>query len=158
MQIVMEIAVLVFPVFASYALRSHAVTSRLSDLLSKEIDGLSPSQVQKLIAPRAQWVTLLTAAVLGSLLLGLAFHLLHWYWAIALFLGSCLLMLLMNFFVPTEKNRHYLMVILKNIARKIERCEQEGDDEQIEALRDLSDRLQSISGRKQLFDDTGPTY
>ena len=63
MHIIMEIAVLVFPVFASYALRSHAVTSRLSELLSKEIDGLSPSQVQKLIAPRAQGITLLAAAM-----------------------------------------------------------------------------------------------
>ena len=67
-------------------------------------------------------------------------------------------MLLMNFFVPTEKNRHYLMVILKNLSRKTERCEREGDVEQVEALRDLAERLQSISVRKQLFDDSGPTY
>lgn len=158
MQILMEIAVLVFPVFASYALRSHGVTQRLADLLSREVEGLSTGQLQKLIAPRAQWVTLLTASVLGSMVLGLAFYLLPWYWALALFFGSCLLVLLMNFFVPSEKTRHYLMVILKNMDRRIAKSEAEGDPEQAAALRDLAERLKSVSARKQLFDDKGPTY
>ncbi|MCC7343974.1 MAG: hypothetical protein IT573_03475 [Deltaproteobacteria bacterium] len=158
MQIVMEIAALVFPVFASYALRSHGVTQKLAELLSREVEGLSASQLQRLIAPRAQWVTILTASVLGATVLGLAFHLLPWYGALALFAGSCLLVLLMNFFTPSEKTRHYLLVILKNFDRRIARCEAEGDEEQAAALRDLGERLKSVSARKQLFEDKGPTY
>ncbi|MCC6272568.1 MAG: hypothetical protein IT572_03790 [Deltaproteobacteria bacterium] len=158
MQIVMEIAALVFPVFLSYALRSHGVTQRLAELLSKEVEGLSVSQLQRLIAPRAQWVTILTASVLGAMVLGLAFLLLPWYGALALFAGSCLLVLLMNFFTPSEKTRHYLLVILKNLDRRIARCEAKDDEDQATALRDLGERLKSVSSRKQLFEDKGPTY
>ena len=158
MHIVLEIAVLVFPVFASYALRSHGVTQQLARLLSQGIEGLNTSQVQRLIAPRAQWGSLMTALVLGAVVLGLAFHLLPWYWAAVLFLGSCLLVLLMNFFVPSEKTRHYLMVILKNLERKAGKYEAEGDKEQALALRDLAEKLQAISSKRRLFDDKGPTY
>ena len=158
MQILLEISVLVFPVFAAYALRSHAVTLRLAELLSKEVPGLSVSQLQSLIAPRAQWFSLLTAVLLGALVLGLSFQLLPWYGAVGLCLGSCLLVLLMNFFVPSEQARHYLMVILKNLPKKIERREAEGETEQAEALRDLLERLPALSTEQKLFEDKGPSY
>ena len=158
MHIVLEIAVLVFPVFAAYALRSHGVTQQLAGLLSQEVAGLNAGAFQRLIAPRAQWGSLLTALVLGAVVLGLAFHLLPWYWAAALFLGSCLLVLLMNFFVPSEKTRHYLMVILKNLERKAVKQEAEGDEEQALALRDLAEKLKAISSKRRLFDEQGPTY
>ncbi|MFO1462463.1 MAG: hypothetical protein U1F66_01695 [bacterium] len=154
----MEIAILVFPVFASYAIRIHSVTSRLGELLAEEVEGLQAGQIQKWIAPPSQARSLWVAVLLGALILALGFHLWPWYGALGGFALSFALILLMNYFIPSEKTPHYLMVILKNLGKKAEALEAQGDGEAAEAQRDLMEKLQSLSGKRRLFEEKETGY
>jgi len=158
MHIVLEIIVLVFPVFASYAIRVHSVTARLSEILSEEVEGLNAGQLQKLIAPPSQGISLGLSVLLGAAILALGFHLLTWYWALAMLAASFALILLMNYFIPSEKTPHYLMVILKNLRKRMAQSEGEGDEDQTKALRDLAEKLQAVSAKRRLFDEKETGY
>jgi len=153
MHIVFEIAILVFPVFASYAIRVHSVTSRLGELLSEEVEGINAGQAQKLIAPPGLAGSLWITVFLGATILALGFHLLPWYWALGGFAASFLLILLMNYFIPSEKTPHYLMVILKNLGKRADQFEAEEEPEEAGALRDLMEKLQSLSKKRRLFEE-----
>ncbi len=153
MHIVFEIAILVFPVFASYSIRVHSVTARLGELLSEEVEGVNASQAQKMIAPPGQSGSLWITVLLGATILALGFHLLPWYWALAGFAAAFLLILLMNYFIPSEKTPHYLMVILKHLGKRADQFEAEDDPEEAGALRDLMQKLQALSKNRRLFEE-----
>lgn len=158
MHILLEIIVLVFPVFASYAIRVHSVTDRLSSILAEEVEGLNAGQLQKLIAPPSQSISLGLSVLLAAGILALGFHLLAWYWALGMMAASLVLILLMNYFIPSEKTPHYLMVILKNLKKRAERSEAEDDPDQAKALVDLMEKLQAISSKRRLFDEKETGY
>jgi len=72
--------------------------------------------------------------------------------------ASFALILLMNYFIPSEKTPHYLMVILKNLRKRMAQSEGEGDEDQTKALRDLAEKLQAVSAKRRLFDEKETGY
>jgi len=158
MHVLVEIAALLFPVFTSYAWRIWGVNARLAEVLAEEIPGLSAGQMQKILAPRGQWVSLTAAFLLGAILLGLGPWVMPWYWALAFFAGSCALLLLTNYLIPSEKTPHYLKVILRNLKRKSHAEAERGDEEQAKALEDLAQKLEILAAERKLFEEKSPIY
>jgi hypothetical protein len=154
----LEIAILVFPIFAAYALRVHGITGKLAEAAAAEQEGLKAAQLQKILAPPSQAFSLWVAVLLSASVLGLGFHLLPWYLASVAFLGSFLLILLMNYLIPSERTKHYLAVILKHLKKKAEHCEAEEDPEGAQAIRDLMARVEAVAAKRNLFDEKATGY
>jgi hypothetical protein len=157
MRIAHEIAFLVFPIWLSYALRLHAISSRVGRLLAEGRPGQDPSMLERLITPKTQIFAIFIAVSLGSFLLGAGMLLYPWYTALGVFLASLLLTLLMNYFIPGEKTPHYLAVIRKGLNKKMAGVPAD-DPEQLQALEDIAVQLELMSRRKGLFDEKSLSY
>lgn len=158
MHVLVEIAVLLFPVFTSYAWRIWGVNAKLSEVLAEAVPGVSAGQMQKILAPRGQWISLALAVVFGAILLGIGHWVFPWYWALGLFGLSLALLLLTNYLIPSDKTPHYLKVILRNLRRKSAGEAEKGDEEQAQALEDLAQKLEVLAAEQKLFEEKAPIY
>lgn len=158
MHVLVEIAVLLFPVFTSYAWRIWGVNAKLSEVLAEAVPGVSAGQMQKILAPRGQWVSLTLAVIFGGILLGIGHWVFPWYWALGLFAVSICLLLLTNYLMPSDKTPHYLKVILRNLRRKSQAEAEKGDEEQAQALEDLAQKLEVLAAEQKLFEEKAPIY
>ncbi len=158
MHVLVEISALLFPVFTSYAWRIWGVNAKLSEVLAEAVPGLSAGQMQRILAPRGQWISLALAVIFGAILLGIGHWVFPWYWALALFAGSLALLLLTNYLIPSEKTPHYLKVILRNLRRKSQAAVAQEDEEQAKALEDLAQKLEVLAAERKLFEEKAPIY
>lgn len=158
MHVLVEIAALLFPVFTSYAWRIWGVNSRLSEVLAEAVPGISAGQMQRILAPRGQWISLALAVIFGAVLLGIGHWVFPWHWALALFAGSLGLLLLTNYLIPSDKTPHYLKVILRHLRRKSRKEAERGDEEQAKAMEDLAQRLEVLAAERKLFEEKAPSY
>ncbi len=158
MHVLVEISALLFPVFTSYAWRIWGVNAKLSEVLAEAVPGLSAGQMQRILAPRGQWISLTLAVIFGAILLGIGHWVFPWYWALALFAASLGLLLLTNYLIPSDKTPHYLKVILRNLRRKSRIETERGDEEQAQAMEDLAQKLEALAAERKLFEEKSPIY